>query len=122
MLLSLVAVLALVAGGLFAWDASRDDDAGGRRRSSPVVIGSDDATAGGGRRGEGGRDDLDPASYQDYDEQVDEATAMMTDDFAKEFRQTADDVKDEFVAARPSAGAEVVAQGVVTASDQQVRR
>ncbi len=33
-LLSLVAVLALVAGGLFAWDAFRDDDDGGRRRSS----------------------------------------------------------------------------------------
>ena len=28
MLLSVVAVLALVAGGLFAWDALRDDDVG----------------------------------------------------------------------------------------------
>ena len=45
MLLSVVAVLALVAGGLFAWDALRDDDAATPSKQ-PVVIGSDDATAG----------------------------------------------------------------------------
>lgn len=55
-----------------------------------------------------------------YDDQVDEAAAMMTDSFAEEFRQTTDDAKADFVAAEAEVTAEVVAQGVVTASEEQV--
>ena len=43
-LVSLVAVLALAAGGLFAWDALRGE-APTRPSTQPVLIGSDDATA-----------------------------------------------------------------------------
>jgi Mce-associated membrane protein len=57
---------------------------------------------------------------EDYDAQVDEAAAMMTSSFAQEFRQTTDDAKADFVAAEAEVTAEVVAQGVITASEEQV--
>ena len=59
--------------------------------------------------------------YQDFDEQIDEATSLMTDSFADEFRQTAGDVKKEFVAERTEQDIRVVAASVVQASSQQVR-
>ena len=59
--------------------------------------------------------------YQDFDEQIDEATSMMTDPFADEFRQTADDVKQEFVAEKTEQDVRVIAASVVQASSQQVR-
>ena len=36
-------------------------------------------------------------SYENYDEQVDEATAKMTDSFAEEYRETAEGIQDRFV-------------------------
>lgn len=59
-------------------------------------------------------------SWQTYDEQVDAAAAMMTTGFAEEFRQTTDDAKAKFVEAQAEVTAEVVAQAVMTASDEQV--
>lgn len=59
-------------------------------------------------------------SYQTYDDQVDAAAAMMTTGFAEEFRRTTDDAKAKFVEAEAEVTADVVAQGVMTASDEQV--
>lgn len=59
-------------------------------------------------------------SYETYDEQVDDAAAMMTDDFEKEFRQTTDDARQRFLDAEVQVTAEVAAQGVMTASERQV--
>lgn len=59
--------------------------------------------------------------YQDFDQQIDEATSLMTDSFADEFRQTAEDVEQEFVAERTEQDIRVVAASVVQASSQQVR-
>jgi Mce-associated membrane protein len=59
-------------------------------------------------------------SYETYDEQVDEAAAMMTADFEKQFRQTTDDARGPFIEAETQVTAEVAAQGVMTASEQQV--
>jgi hypothetical protein len=59
-------------------------------------------------------------SYETYDEQVDEAAAMMTADFEKQFRQTTDDARDRFIEAETQVTAEVAAQGVMTASERQV--
>ena len=118
-LLSLVAVLALVAGGLFAWDASRDD--GSEKPSKqPVVIGSDDATAGVDAAAKAAETIL-TRSYQDYDQQLDDATALMTDSFAKEFRTTATEVEEEFVADKTEQQARVIAQGVVHATRTEVQ-
>ena len=118
-LVGLVAVLALVAGGLFAWDASRDDEPA-KPSTQPVVIGSDDATAGVDAAAKAAETIL-TRSYQDYDEQLDAATALMTDGFAKEFRQTAGEVEEEFVAAKTDQQARVVAQGVVHATRTEVQ-
>jgi Mce-associated membrane protein len=118
-LLSVVAVLALVAGGLFAWDALRDDDAATPSKQ-PIVIGSDDATAGVDAAAKAAETIL-TRSYQDYDKQLDDATALMTAAFAKEFRQTATEVEEEFVAARTEQQARVVGQGVVHATRTEVQ-
>lgn len=59
--------------------------------------------------------------YQDFDAQIDEATSKMTDSFAQQFRETAEDVKGDFVAARTEQEVKVVAASVVQASSQQVR-
>lgn len=60
------------------------------------------------------------ASYENYDEHVDDVTKTMTDGFAEQFRQTKEDIREEFVATRTKVSADVAEQGVVTASPEQV--
>jgi Mce-associated membrane protein len=115
----LVAVLVLAAGGMFAWDAARGDDPAKPSRQ-PVVIGSDDATAAVDAAAKAAVTVV-ATSYQDYDQQVDEATALMTDAFAKQYRQTAEDIKPDFVAAKTEIEARVVAQGIVHATPTEVQ-
>jgi Mce-associated membrane protein len=119
-LLSLVAVLALVAGGLFAWDAARGDDDEAKPSTQPVVIGGDDATAGVEAAAKAA-ETIIATSYQDYDKQLDEASELMTAAFARDYRQTAEDIKDDFVAAKTEVQARVVAQGVVHATRTEVQ-
>lgn len=60
-------------------------------------------------------------SYQDYDGQVAQASEKMTDTFAKEYQETSDGIKDEFIAQRTKLQVKAVAQGVVQASPVQVQ-
>ena len=60
-------------------------------------------------------------SYEDYDAQVDEAAALMTTTFAEEYRQTAEDVRDDLVKSKTEVQVSVVAQGAVSANDTEVR-
>ncbi len=118
-LVSVVVVLALAAGGLFLRDAVVDDDQASPSRH-PVVISGDDATeavAAGAKSAE----TIVATSYEDYDQQVDDATALMTDTFAKEYRQTAEDIKPDFVAAKTEIEVRIVAQGVVHATRTEVQ-
>jgi len=55
-----------------------------------------------------------------YDEQVDEATATMTDAFAEEYRATKAEIEDEFLAAGTEVSVDVSAQGVVSATPAEV--
>jgi Mce-associated membrane protein len=119
-LLSLVAVLALAAGGLFAWDALKGDDGTAQPSEQPVVVSGDDANAGVDAAAKAAEKIL-TRSYQGYDKQVDEATALMTPSFAKEFSQTAGDVEKDFVDAKTDQQARVVAQGVVHATRTEVQ-
>jgi Mce-associated membrane protein len=119
-LVTLVAVLALAAGGLFAWDALSGGDAAAQPSSQPVVISGDDATAGVDAAAKAAEKIL-TRSYQDYDKQVDEATALMTPAFAKQFRETAGDVEQQFVKDKTDQQARVVAQGVVHATRTEVQ-
>lgn len=118
-LLGVVAVLALVAGGLFAWDAVRDDDVA-KPSKQPVVVSADDATTAVDAAAKSAQTIL-TRTYQDYDKQVDAATDLMTPAFAKEFRTTTDDVKDKFVADQTDQQVRVVGQGVVHATRTEVQ-
>jgi len=118
-LTSLVAVLALAAGGLFAWEAARGEETV-KPSSQPVVISGDDATAGVDAAAKAAEKIL-TRTYQDYDKQVDEATALMTPAFAEQFRQTAGDVEQQFVKDKTDQRARVVAQGVVHATRTEVQ-
>lgn len=59
--------------------------------------------------------------YQDFDAQIEDATTMMDDAFAQEFRETAADLRDEFVAQRTDQDVRVVGASVVQASSEEVR-
>ena len=65
-------------------------------------------------------DEIVSTSYKNYDEQVDQAVSKMTDGFAARYRQTAEDVREQFVDARKEVQVEVAAAGVVRASPSQV--
>jgi Mce-associated membrane protein len=60
-------------------------------------------------------------SYQDYDAQAAKASEKMTDTFAKEYAETSDGIKDEFIAQKTKLQVKAVAQGVVQASPAQVQ-
>ena len=60
-------------------------------------------------------------SYDDYDDQVDEATAKMTDSFAEEYRATAEGIRDRFIDQKTKLQFEAVGQSVVQASPEQVQ-
>jgi Mce-associated membrane protein len=66
-------------------------------------------------------DEIVSTSYKNYDEQVEQAVGKMTDGFATKYRQTAEDVRAEFVHAKKEVQVEVAAAGVVRASDTQVQ-
>ncbi|HEY0950113.1 hypothetical protein [Nocardioides sp.] len=60
-------------------------------------------------------------SYEDYDDQVDQAAAKMTDGFAAEYRETSAGIRDKFVANKTRLQVKAIAQGVVQASPAQVQ-
>jgi Mce-associated membrane protein len=119
-LVTLAVLLALAAGGLFTWDALRDNNGPTTDPSVPVLMNSDDVTAGVAAAAKAA-ETIVSTSYQDYDKQVDEAAALMTDAFAKEYRQTAEDTKPDVVGAKAVIDARIVAQGVVRATRTEVR-
>lgn len=59
-------------------------------------------------------------SYRNYDEQVDQATTLMTPDYAAEFRATAASLATTFAEQRRETAVRVVASAVVRATDQRV--
>ena len=60
-------------------------------------------------------------SYEDYDEQVEQAAAKMTEAFAAEYRETSAGIRDQFVASKTRLQVKAVARGVVQASPAQVQ-
>jgi Mce-associated membrane protein len=60
-------------------------------------------------------------SYRNYDEQVDQATTLMTSEFATQYRATAISLAPTFAEQRREIAAQVVASAVVRATDQQVQ-
>jgi Mce-associated membrane protein len=111
--LVLLAVLGVEAYYLLAGTAQPDDD-------RPVVVG--DLTA---------RSVVDAAaqditeiastSYRNYDEQVAQATSLMTPEFATEYRATAASLAPTFEQREREIAAQVVASAVVRAGDHEVQ-
>lgn len=66
-------------------------------------------------------DEIVSTSYKNYDEQVDQAVSKMDDEFAAKYRQTAEDVRQQFVDAKKEVQVEVAAAGVVSASENEVK-
>lgn len=60
-------------------------------------------------------------SYENYDDQVEQATAKMTDAFAEQYRDTSEGIRDRFIASKTTLQVKAVAQGVVQASPAQVK-
>ncbi|WP_296601468.1 hypothetical protein [Nocardioides sp.] len=60
-------------------------------------------------------------SYENYDDQVEQATAKMTDAFAEQYRDTSEGIRDRFVASKTTLQVKAVGQGVVQATPAQVK-
>jgi Mce-associated membrane protein len=60
-------------------------------------------------------------TYDNYDDQVQQATQKMTDAFAEQYQQTADGIRDRFIAQRTRLQVKAVGQSVVQASPAQVQ-
>lgn len=59
-------------------------------------------------------------NWKSYDEGVDDAVALMTDEFGEEFRATTEDVRQEFVRKKTEVQVRVVAQSVVRANETEL--
>jgi hypothetical protein len=60
-------------------------------------------------------------SYRNYDEQVEQATTLMTPEFATQYRATAASLAPTFAERRREIAAQVVATAVVRATDREVQ-
>jgi len=58
--------------------------------------------------------------FKSYDDGVDNAVTLMTDDFAQQYRATTDDVRREFINNKTQVQIRVVAQSVVRATDTEL--
>ena len=98
---------------------TRDDDPT-VSSARPVVVG--DATrAEAVRTAAQSTEEILSTTYEDYDEQVEQATAKMTDTFAAEYRETSDGIRDRFLDQRTRLQVKAVGQSVVQASPEQVQ-
>ena len=59
-------------------------------------------------------------NWESYDDGVDNAVGLMTEEFGEEFRATTEDVKREFVRKKTEVQVRVVAQSVVRANDTEL--
>ncbi|MGY2703714.1 MULTISPECIES: hypothetical protein [unclassified Nocardioides] len=116
----LVAAVVLVVVGALELVYLNHDPSPTVSASRPVVVG--DAT-----RGEAvetaarSTEEILSTTYENYDDQVAQATAKMTDSFAKQYQQTADGIRDQFIANKTQLQVKAVGQSVVQASPSQVQ-
>lgn len=127
-LAAVIVVLALAGLGGGAYLGLRDDPAprgAGTGSTAPngedlLTISPADARSVAQLAGQAAYD-LVARSWQEYDAQVESATALLTSDFAEEFRATTDDAKPDFVRTKTEVQVSVVSQGVVSANDTEAQ-
>ena len=117
-LVAAIVVLALISAGEIGWLATRGEPVVSASR--PVVAGEVTHRA---ATDAAQRDIVEilTYNYKDFDERIDNATSLMTPAFAKQFRDTAQDVRADFVANKTQQLVKVRGTSVVRASDSQVQ-
>lgn len=124
-LIVVLAVLALVLAAQGLWfflhDRNTPDQAADAERGAisvpedrPILAESSAAQAAADQAAKA-LVDIVSRRFSAYDEDVAKATETMTEPFAAEYRETTDEIKDEFVTNRTTVQSRVVAQGVVRA-------
>lgn len=125
MLIIALAILALLLAGQAVWWIRHDDDADPRAVdetgsvSVPAdrpVLANEVATLDGVEAAAKAAQEIVAVDFQKYDAEVDAAAGLMTATFEEQYRITAADIREEFVANRTVVQANVVAQGVVRAN------
>ena len=116
----LVAIVLLVGVGIGELVYLNRDDTPTVSPARPVVVG--DATrAEAVETAARSTEQILSTSYQDYDQEVKDSTAKMTDAFAQQYQQTADGIRDQFIAQKTKLQVKAVGQSVVQASPEQVQ-
>lgn len=116
----LVAIVLLLGVGVVEVVLLARDDEPTVSSARPVVVG--DATrAEAVRTAAQSTEEILSTSFENYDEQVEEATSKMTETFAEEYRGTAEGIRDRFVDQSTRLQVKAVGQSVVQASSEQVQ-
>ncbi|WP_183093356.1 hypothetical protein [Nocardioides stalactiti] len=127
----LVVLLALQCGW-FAWNAVRDEavsaaPAASRDEDGPIAVPSGRpvvlnqvSVQGGVEAAAAAAQVMFARNWKTYDQGVEDAVALMTEDFGEEFRTTTDDVEAEFVRKKTEVQVRVVAQSVVRANETEL--
>jgi Mce-associated membrane protein len=116
--LTVVALVLLGLAGLEVWYLLGGGPEAGDDR--PVVVGDLTARSGVDAAAQD-LTEIASTSYRNYDEQVDQATTLMTPEFATQYRATAASLAPTFAEQRREIAAQVLASAVVRATDQQVQ-
>jgi Mce-associated membrane protein len=108
-----------------AWAAASESQEGDEDGPIPVpsgrpVILSQLAVQEGVEAAAGAAQIMFARDWESYDDGVDNAVTLMSEDFAKEYRATTDDVRQEFIAKKTEVQVRVVAQSVVRANDAEL--
>lgn len=116
-LLGAAAVVLLVVGILEVWYLVRGP---AEPPDRPVVVGDLAARA---AVDEAAQDltEIASTSYRNYDDQVEQATSMMTPAYAEQYRVTARSLRPAFEQGEREVAAEVVASAVVSATQTRVQ-
>lgn len=134
-LIGLLVLLLLLQCGWFVWNATRDekvpassaaaadeDEDGGPipvPSGKPVVL-NQLAVQEGVEAAAAAAGSMFGRNWKNYDEGVDSAVALMTEEFAAQYRATTDDVRQEFIRKKTEVQVRVVAQSVVRANEAEL--
>jgi Mce-associated membrane protein len=115
-----VAIVLLLGVGIVEVVLLTRDDRATVSSARPVVVG--DATrAEAVRTAAQSTEEILSTTFENYDEQAEQAAAKMTDTFAEEYAETSDGIRDRFVDQRTRLQVKAVGQSVVQASAEQVQ-
>ena len=116
--LTVVAVVLAGLVGAEAWYVNAGSSSASTGR--PVVLGDLEARAVVDEAAQS-LTEITSTSFHNYDDQVAQATTLMTPEFAETYRTTADSLRPTFMDREREIAAQVVASGVVRATDDQVQ-